>query len=602
MAHRRLSIIDLAGGRQPLFNEDRQLALIANAEIYNFVELRAQLEARGHRFATHSDCEVILHLYEERGERCVDELRGMFAFALWDTQRRRLLLARDRMGEKPLYLYQRGRALVFASEFKALLASGKVAAEIEARHVDLFFRYGYVPEPRTLLRGVRKLPAGCFLTVDLDPWSVRETRYWSLGDAPPVEGDPVAVLRGALEELAGQIVRADVPVGVALSGGLDSSLVAALARQAVPRDRPVHAFTAGYAEGAATDERSAARRLAQHLGLDFHEVIIDTGTVAAEFVQTVAGADDPVADYAAPALHYVARAARAAGVPVLIGGMGGDELFWGYAWVNHARARNRQRHGGLGAYLWQREPRYFLDRWSRLSWLMGGGQLGARLRAWKHDSRLGTNRPVFYHLLPDYHEVARAADFYTPQFGAQLESGHDPDEPFYAPSPGLSPEVQLVHAICQTYLQGNGLTLTDRLTMAASIEFRTLLVDHKFVELVVGLLKHNPDLPGDKALLREVAAKWLPAWVLERPKQGFTPPVFRWHREFFQRYGAQLVDGALVGAGIVRPQAAARAARSRQNRPGVYHPLTYKALILELWLRQVQGWAGSAAAVDQLIG
>ncbi|HYP54376.1 MAG TPA: hypothetical protein VEQ42_12585, partial [Pyrinomonadaceae bacterium] len=189
LASRRLSLIDLGGGRQPLYNEDRSLALVANGEIYNHAELRRRLEARGHRFTTGSDCEAVLHAYAEYGTACVEHLRGMFAFALWDGMRRRLVLARDPLGEKPLYLYERDGRLLFASEMKALLRSGEVPFELDPEAVDLFFHYQYVPEPRTALRGVRKLDAARLLVVEVEPWRVEERRYWRMEDAPPLGGD-----------------------------------------------------------------------------------------------------------------------------------------------------------------------------------------------------------------------------------------------------------------------------------------------------------------------------------------------------------------------------------------------------------------------------
>src|SRR5437868_670866 len=207
LAMRRLSIIDLEGGWQPLYNEDRTLALVANGEIYNFVELRERLETLGHRFNTNSDCETILHLYEEHGLEFVQHLRGMFAFALWDAKRRRLVLARDRMGEKPLYLYQANGRLFFASEIKALLAAGLVPFQLDPTAVNLYFHYQYVPEPMTPVKGVRKLDAACLLTVDVEPWKVEQHRYWRMEEAPPLEGDPAKLIREQLETVSEIVIR-----------------------------------------------------------------------------------------------------------------------------------------------------------------------------------------------------------------------------------------------------------------------------------------------------------------------------------------------------------------------------------------------------------
>ena len=249
----RLSIIDVAHGWQPLYNEDQSIVLIANSEIYNYVELCSTLRTRGHQFRTGSDSEVIVHLYEEHGADCVQHLRGMFAFALWNQRSRTLLLARDRMGEKPLYLYEQKGQLTFASELKSLLRSGLVSFELDPVAVDLYFHYQYVPEPMTPLKGIRKLPAAHTLTVTSDPWEVREACYWRMEDAPALHEDPATLIRNELEAVSDIVIRSDVPVGIGLSGGIDSSAVAALASRKYPGK--IHAFSVGYPGYPPCDER-----------------------------------------------------------------------------------------------------------------------------------------------------------------------------------------------------------------------------------------------------------------------------------------------------------------------------------------------------------
>jgi asparagine synthase (glutamine-hydrolysing) len=241
---RRLSVIDLEGGSQPLYNEDKSLALIINGEIYNYRELRDRLKKSGHAFSTETDGEVILHLYEENDSDFITHLRGMFAFALWDVKRRRLVLARDRMGEKPLYLFERDGAIIFASELKGLLHSGLVPFELNPSAVNLYFHYQYVPEPLTPVKGVRKLDAAHLLVVDAENWQIEEKKYWRMEDAPPLDGKPGELIREKLEEVSKLIVRSDVPVGVALSGGLDSSVVTAFAAR---EHDNLCAFGVGYA-------------------------------------------------------------------------------------------------------------------------------------------------------------------------------------------------------------------------------------------------------------------------------------------------------------------------------------------------------------------
>ncbi len=244
MAMRRLAVIDLAGGAQPLANPDGTLALVFNGEIYNYRELRTELAAQGYPFRTRGDGEVILALYERHGLDFVHRLRGMFVIALWDSRLKRVVLARDRMGEKPLYLHETPGTLTFASEMKALLRSGRVEFALDPAALHLYFHYQYVPEPLTAVRGVRKLDAGHILVVDLEPWTVREIRYWAMEECPPIEGDPVELIRERLDDAGRLALRADVPVGVALSGGLDSSLIAALAAR--HGEGAVSALTVGY--------------------------------------------------------------------------------------------------------------------------------------------------------------------------------------------------------------------------------------------------------------------------------------------------------------------------------------------------------------------
>lgn len=321
LAMRRLSIIDLTGGGQPLFNEDRSLALIANGEIYNDLELRAGLIARGHSFRSGSDCETILHLYEDYGPDCVRHLRGMFAFALWDAGQRRLMLARDRMGEKPLYLVEHAGQLWFASELRALLTAGVAELSLDPNAIDHYFHFQYVPEPATPLQGVRKLDAAELCLVETDPWRICERRYWCMEDSPPLEGNPATRLRERLVEVSRLVVRADVPVGVALSGGLDSSAVAALA--AVHYPGTLHAFSVGYPGRPASDERADARALAQHLELHYHEVELETSELVAHFPTLVDAQDDPIADIAGLGYASLSCRARECGVPVLLQGQGG---------------------------------------------------------------------------------------------------------------------------------------------------------------------------------------------------------------------------------------------------------------------------------------
>ena len=591
MAMRRLSIIDLATGQQPLFDEDGSLVLIANGEIYNYVELRDQLRDRGHVFKTGSDCEVILHLYQEHGADCVHHLRGMFAFALWDMRRQALFLARDRMGEKPLYLYEQDGFLAFGSELKTLVQSGIVPARLDPSAIERFFYYHYVPEPLTPIEGVRKLDAGCSLTVTLDPWKVEERTYWRMEDAPPLEGDPIRLIREQLESIAKLVIRSDVPVGIALSGGLDSSAIAVLATRNYPGT--MHAFSVGYAGRPHSDERVHAHELASHLNMPFHEIEISSSQVVDSFLDVVRWQDDPIADMSGFGYFAVARAAREAGIPVLLQGQGGDELFWGYSWVA-AAARQSARKALLDP---AKGPRFrdYLElsgpkmrpRRAPIDWFMSLAGLRTSLAAY-HRDRLGPReRLVFYDATDQFRVAAEQSPLIHPPHFLESLGGSTPYDIFTRALPWPDIGVAITRLICDTYLRENGIAQGDRLSMASSVELRLPLVDYRLVETVIGLRKVHPDssLPS-KSWLRDSMKDLLPDWVSKRPKRGFQTPVRDWYRPLFARHGHLLVDGALVELGVLKPEAA------RQFAKGSYPlshavPSAFNALVLEAWCREV---------------
>jgi asparagine synthase (glutamine-hydrolysing) len=591
VAMRRLSIIDLAGGWQPIYNEDRTLAATCNGEIYNYVELRPPLEARGHRYGTNSDVENILHLYEEHGLDFVHHLRGMFAIALWDETRRRLVLARDRMGEKPIYLYEDGQSLYYASEMKALLKSGVVSFDLDPQAVDDYFHYQYVPEPQTIVRGVGKLPAGHMLVVDVDPWQAREIKYWDMLDADPLDADPAETLRGVLEEMAELVIRADVPVGVALSSGLDSSAVSALAVSKYPGT--MHAFSVGYPGGPSHDERAGARVLAEHLKIPFHEVELHTEDMVVNFPDLVFDRDDPIADISGYGYFMVQKASREEGIPVMLQGQGGDELFWGYDWVRAALAESEARHAddrpGLRNLWASREfvPPTGLSRAGLGPFVYGLGGLAPTWARYQRRTAGPPGRLVFYDLARDYaHAVRNVPALHPPAFRAALRSC--PGRHFTLERPWPHLPALFTKLIAQTYLLENGVAQGDRLGMASSIELRLPLLDYKLIETVIGLRKARPDhhLPP-KHWFREALQGVLPAWVLERPKRGFEPPARAWHAALFAAYGRNLFDGWLVQNGILSPAAAARlAAGPFPKTVGV--PLSFKALVLEMWARRME--------------
>ena len=588
---RRLSIIDLQGGWQPLYNEDCSLVLVANGEIYNYVELRQSLLARGHTLRTGSDCETIVHLYEEHGDNCVDYLRGMFAFALWDTARGKLLLARDRMGEKPLYLYEKNHTLFFSSELRPLIAAGVVPFAINAASVDLHLHYGYVPEPQTMVRDVTKLSAGCTLTVDTSQWRNEIKRYWSMADAPVLHGDPVEAVEAQLQEIGKLIIRSDVPVGVALSGGLDSSLVAALAARYSPQT--LHTFTVGYEGSVESDEREVARQFAEYLGMPWHGVELTTAEVIKGFPSLVERTDDPIGDIAGYGYYAVMRAARDHGVPVMIQGQGGDELFWGYDWVREAAARSHLK-AAARAEGWKAFPRYWkselpltisvreVRRWFKKS--CGVSPAFSKLGK---DLSSPNDELVFYNINNEFSAAGRmAGQIYSKDYLSTLPPRHAYSL-FQGADHWQDVDTALTSLICSTYLVENGLAQGDRLSMASSVELRLPLLDYRLVETVIGLRKAKPDHAAPpKNILRKVAADLLPEWVMNRKKRGFSPPVDQWLNGIHTRYGGDLHDGFLVREGVLDKKILSQLSKNPPAR-GPERNVWFSLVVLETWCRSM---------------
>lgn len=596
---RRLAIIDLEGGWQPLWNEDHSIALVANGEIYNFIELRKDLETRGHRFRTGSDCETIIHLYEEYGCDCVKHLRGMFAFAIHDRAKKRVLIARDRIGEKPLYIAGDENRIVFASEMRGLIGSGAVPFVIDPGGVNLYMHYGFVPEPYTAVRGVRKLLGGHLIEINLDPWTVNERCWWRMEDAPAIDADPGSTIREMLNELSSLVVRSDVPVGIALSGGVDSSLIAMLAKGQL-QDK-LTAFSIGYEGGAWQDETVMAKQFADQVGIRLHIGHMQTDEVAKGFADICFKRDDPIADLSGSSYFAVMKMAREHGVPVMLMGHGGDEMFWGYKWLRDAAIRSERREKllrgevGLASYLSVTRPP---KSWTgAITWLEHGAGLIKGWNDWKIDK--SSDR----YQLPcwDPHDTWKIADAMGPAILSCWEEARQTDptaifrgEQFYPRT-----DISLTKLVSETYMAVNGIAQGDRLSMATSVESRLPLVDFRFIETVIGLRKARPDhqLPA-KTWLREASQDIVPKYVFERTKRGFSPPWRRWYQAIFDRHIDDLRRGVLVQTGIIRAGAYddVRRISDRLGRP---YPLLMHMLILESWAQGMTSAAANAPKQNQ---
>jgi asparagine synthase (glutamine-hydrolysing) len=587
LGHARLSIIDVAGGHQPIFNEDRTAAVICNGEIYNHRELRQGLEERGHRFATRSDTEVIVHLWEELGAGCVERLAGMFALAVADFRRRTLLLARDRVGKKPLYLADDGRRLGFASELKSLLAAGLIRPEIDPEALDLYLAYGYVPAPWTIFRGAAKLPAGHLALVD--ERGARVERYWDVPTEEAQDAGPAADGRLAceLERLLATAVRdrleSDVPLGAFLSGGLDSGTIVSLMSEAGAS--PVRTHTVGFADRAA-DEREDAAAVARALGADHLETEVrpDLADVLPRIAWHL---DEPFADPSAVPTWYVSRETRRR-VTVALSGDGGDELFAGYGEKYAMHLMEERLRSFLPAPLRRGLFPALGRRWPRSARLPRAFRLGGLFRnlsveaprSWDFDRRL---------IPPHLEERLLGEDL------AQRKRRLDPFvaiEPHLARAP-KEPLARALYLDLKTWLADDGLVKVDRMSMAHSLEVRCPLLDHRIIEFAARLparLKLASTTAGTttKVLLRQVAARRLPAEILARPKRGFAPPVSRWLREDLRDLSRDLLLAPdAFGRGLFEPREVERLLDDHAARRLEAGWALWTLLMLEVWGREV---------------
>jgi asparagine synthase (glutamine-hydrolysing) len=521
LGFRRLSIIDLKGGHQPLSNEDGSVWIAFNGEIYNFEELNRRYLSNGHQIRTRSDTETIVHLYEELGERCFAELRGMFGIALWDSRRKRLILARDRLGKKPLFYSWDGRRLVFGSEIKAIRAAGGCSGEVDLEALSDFFSYQYVPAPKTIYRGVRKLRPAHYLVVE--GGEIREVRYWDIHFEEPLELSDEEWCERFLAEYRTAVksrLISDVPLGAFLSGGVDSSSVVALMND---YQRPVTTCSIGFTEEK-YDEASDAREFATSLGANHFEETVEARAI--DLVPKLAWHyDEPFGDSSAVPTYYVSQVARRR-VTVALSGDGGDENFAGYG-----RYRQTMTEDRLRSYFPEPLRRTVLgplgDAYPKVRWAPRAFRAKSTLQS------LGrTHIDGYFHAVsvcpPDLKKELLSADV------ARRLNGYDSAEVlryYYERAANADPLSRLQYVDMNTYLVDDILTKVDRASMANSLEVRSPLLDHKLMELVAripsGLKLRNG---RGKYIFRKALEQVLPQSVLTRPKKGFAIPVAEWFR------------------------------------------------------------------------
>ncbi|HVA38730.1 MAG TPA: asparagine synthase (glutamine-hydrolyzing) [Candidatus Dormibacteraeota bacterium] len=557
---RRLAIIDLSSGSQPMVNEAGDRWVTLNGEIYNYRELRRELEARGHRFRTHSDTEVVLHGYEAFGDGVVDRLRGMFAIAVWDERKQRLLLARDRVGKKPLYYALRSGRLIFASELKALLADPSVSREIDRRALWHYLTFKNVPAPLSIFSDVRTLPPGHLAVFSEGELAIRE--YWRpsfTGTTALGEEEAAARLLEILREAVRlRVLASDVPVGAYLSGGIDSSLIVAL--MAELGGTRLATFSLGYADRVAhKSDVEYARMMARRLGTEHHEIIVSTDEIAAELPAVVRAFDEP---FAGTISSFWLSRAIASHVKVALSGDGADELFGSYA--NHRmaavvarlRATPEPAAGDFGSFAQARD---------------------LALTAMREPEHLWRTR---FAAFTDAQKRELLADG-----DAGFESSADFLAPFYRDADPHDVVNATLEVDCRTLLPDQVLTYVDRLSMAHSLEVRAPFLDHELVEFagsLPGSMKVGVD--RTKAVLKLAARRYLPAEIVDRKKEGFVLPIDAWLNDRLRPLLAETLSKPALDHGLFRPAAVQRLLD--EHAAGANH--TYRIwtlLMFQLWHR-----------------
>jgi asparagine synthase (glutamine-hydrolysing) len=564
---RRLSIIDLAGGHQPIFNEDQTIFVVFNGEIYNYRDLQKELQEHGHHFTTNSDTEVIVHAYEEYGDDCVKHLRGMFTFAIWDRKRHRLLAARDRFGKKPLNYYWDGERLIFGSEIKSILQAG-IPREINPIALDEYLVYGYVSAPNTLFKGVMKLPAAHILTYEDGQISTK--RYWELSFNPTCQDDEATAIertRALLKEAVQVRLMSEVPLGAFLSGGIDSSMVVGLMSSMM--SQPVRTFSIGFDEDDYS-EIPYARQIAKHFGTDHHEFFVrpDLVSVLPELAWAY---DEPFADASMLPTYYVSKLAKER-VTVVLTGDGGDEIFGGYT-----------RYAGESSI-------HHIPPFLRFLLAFGSKLMPDGMRGKKRLHFLGQDLPDRYvQNLACFPENSRSS-MYTQDYFAQLRD-HDPFERHlseFRKVQHLDIVTQMQFVDVHTYLTDDILVKVDKASMFNSLETRAPMLDQCLVEYVSSIPSALRVRNGVlKYLLKKVASDFLPVEILTRSKRGFGIPIQHWFRSDLMAFSYDLLDSPRGRQrGIFDPQFIRHLLKAHiVRRRGDFSDAIWALLCLELWFQ-----------------
>jgi len=580
LGHRRLSIIDLPGGRQPIRNEDGSIWVVFNGEIYNYRELREELERSGHTFYTNSDTETIVHLYEEKGDDVVAGLNGMFAFAIWDRNRKCLLLARDRLGVKPLHYTLAGGSFIFASEIKAILSHPAVARELDLESLGKYLTFEYVPAPHTIFKGIRKIEPGHTVRFDLREQRLFDRKYWDI----PLLDDSIGYKREEeyreeiLHRLKDSVKRrlvSDVPIGILLSGGIDSSTVAALAAQTT--DLPVECFSITF-EDPTFDESVYAKKAAAFIGAELHTLRFSTQAMTDILPQIQQTLDEPLADGSILPTYLLSRFVREH-VKVALGGDGGDELLAGYPMY---QALKLIRYYNI----FPTEIRELLKKAARMLPVSYGNlSLDFRIKQFLRGAGVSTE-VMFFLWLGSFLETEKN-ELFTEDVRRQL-ARHNTFENVidHIRESMLKNDLErTLYLSMKLYLQDDILVKVDRASMANSLEVRSPFLDYTFVEFVAQLpMVYKLRRLTTKYLLKKAVVGLIPREIIHRKKKGFGVPIGRWiHHELRELFETYLDQGRIRKAGLFRPEYVSGLLQEHLERRRDNRKLLWTLLVFEMW-------------------
>jgi len=597
LGHSRLAIIDLSDrAGQPMKDDGGNFVVAFNGELYNFEDVRQELVNLGRDFSTNSDTEVFLQAFKTWGYECVTRFRGMFAFAIWDRRKNVLTLGRDPFGEKPLYLWRTEKTLSFASEMKAILQIEPTQPTLDNSAVHRFLAFGYIPEPQTMFTEVTKLGCGSVLEIECDSGVTRHFEYWNTSCTYEMNprGQEHSLLSQQLADSftqASQLAtRSDVPIGIALSGGLDSAAVASVVAR---EHKNLQAFSVGYSGRPPYDERALAVSLGLSLNMRCHEIEISTEQFVAGFHELIHTLDDPISDPSAFAQMQLFKRASMENIKVILTGIGGDEIFWGYDWVREvAGATNKSNatlQGRLG-YLLKvarhlgvtRSTRHFVFKLIR--------RLQNRSSRASDQPSAGDTEAKFFELHPSSLEMMDLCDRYGGKSITNQTRFEVDKFPLSRAKFSQVRHEQVTQLLCDTWLASNCLVLSDRLGMKFGVEVRTPFLDRDFVQRV-NLVKQTEQfhLKRSKVMLQQLLHGIVPDHIIHRQKQGFRPPVEEWTLEAIKANWDAVLSGPLIHAGILDPVRVTIDSKRLEKLTVVDLLFWYRITVLHVWLEHFWG-------------